>query len=254
MKIVAFNGSPRARNSNTDKLLLPLLEGARAAGAAADEFYLEELDVRPCKGCFTCWTRTPGRCVQTDDMQGVLKELIAAQAVVWAFPLYCYGVPARMQALQERIIPIVMPHMREADEVHVHPSRYPGRRQRWVVLSNCGFPEQAHFDAVISKFRLLAGAGGDVELVEPIVMGAGELLPAMEANAGARQALTALQDELRAAGRELGESGTIRADTVRRLSRPLTERLGMSAKAYARAANAHFDAALRQASHETGSA
>ena len=36
MKILAFNGSPRMKRSNTDQILQPFLEGARQAGAETE--------------------------------------------------------------------------------------------------------------------------------------------------------------------------------------------------------------------------
>jgi len=250
MKILAFNASPRGRQSNTDRLLLPFLEGARKGGAETVGFYLEEQDIQPCKGCFTCWLRTPGRCVQDDDMRNVLPEMLEADAIVWAFPLYCFGVPARMQAVQERMLPFVMPHFVSVGESHGHPPRYPGKKRKWVVISNCGLPEKHHFDAVVRKFAQLAPAAGEVELIEPIVVAAGELLPYMERTSSMHQVLSALQDEFRSAGRELAESGTLARATVERLSRPLTERVRISAKAYARAANAYFESELAKRAPE----
>ncbi len=252
MNILAFNASPRTRHSNTDRLLLPLLEGARQAGAETVGFYLEELDIQPCKGCFTCWLRTPGRCAQDDDMRSVMPELLQADVVVWAFPLYCFGVPARMQALQERMLPLIMPQFVKAGETYGHPSRHPERRPKWVVVSNCGLPEQEHFEPVAAKFRMLARAAGGAELMEPIVVGAGELWPYMEKDESSQTVLAVLQEEFRAAGRELAESGSISQATAARLSRPLTERLGISAKAYVRAANMSFEREMRDAAEGSG--
>ena len=135
VKILALNGSPHGRRSNTDRLLLPLLEGASKGGARTEELYLYELDIRPCTGCFNCWVRTPGACVQNDDMTDVLQNVLDVDVLVWAFPLYCYGVPARVQALQERMLPLVLPQFARKGDVHYHPSRYPDRHWKWVVLN-----------------------------------------------------------------------------------------------------------------------
>lgn len=50
-KILAINGSPRARRGNTDKILQPFLEGAAEAGAATETLYLKELRIQECRGC-----------------------------------------------------------------------------------------------------------------------------------------------------------------------------------------------------------
>lgn len=253
MKILALNGSPRGRKSNTERLLQPMLEGAREAGAETAELYLNDLDVRPCGGCLSCWTKTPGYCVQDDDGKSVLEKVMESGAVIWAFPLYCYGVPARVQAMQERMLPLALPHFVADGEVHAHPSRYPDRTPKWVVLSNCGLPEQKNFDAMVMKFRQLArGSGDGGKLVEPIVIGAGGLLSYMERRPDQKEALEALWGELRTAGRELAETDTVSDATVAGLSKSLTERIGITARAYARMANQHWERELHKAEGHAG--
>jgi multimeric flavodoxin WrbA len=51
MKVTVFNGSPRGRDSNTHRIVEPLLEGAREAGAEAEEVFLVERDIKHCRGC-----------------------------------------------------------------------------------------------------------------------------------------------------------------------------------------------------------
>lgn len=69
MKIIAINSSPRSGGqSKTELLLNHLVEGMRDAGAEVDIVNLREKKIKNCLGCFTCWTKTPGRCIQKDDM------------------------------------------------------------------------------------------------------------------------------------------------------------------------------------------
>lgn len=239
MKVLAVNGSPRGPKSNTDRLLGPMLEGAREAGADVEKLYLNDLDIRPCTGCFSCWVATPGRCVQQDDMPGMLEKMLASDVLVLGFPLYIFGVPAGVQALLERMLPLVDPHLVERGHTTGHPMRYPDRGLRWVVLSNCGFPEQNHFDALMLKFRHLG--------VEPIVMGAGELLPAMEREPRLKEPLEALRGALREAGQELARSGDISQPLLAKLNRPVTEWAGISATQYRETGNRGFDEALKSA-------
>jgi multimeric flavodoxin WrbA len=247
MNILALNGSPRGRRSNTDRLLLPMLEGARGAGATTEVLYMNDLNVQPCKGCFSCWGRTPGKCVQDDDMPLVLERILDSDVLIWAFPLYCYGMPALLQAVQERMLPLVKGDLIPMGDVHGHPLRYPGKKLHWVVLSNCGFPEQRHFDALVMKFRQLAGAAGGGEPIDFILMAAGELLRAVEDDPEAREPLEALRADLRAAGEELAELGRLKDTTREGLSRPITERFGLSPDLYARAANENWAAMQREA-------
>lgn len=246
MKILALNGSPRGRDSNTDRLLLPLLEGAREAGAEAEELYMNDLDVQPCSGCFSCWGPTAGECVIEDEMPVVLQKVLESDVIIWAFPLYCYGMPAQLQAVQERMLPLMMPQLVRRGDVHGHPARYPKSRTKWVVLCNCGFPERKHFDPIITKFRLLAGAASGRDPVDFILMAAGESLRMVQDDPAATGPLEELRDELRRAGGELAERGSVGPTTLDALTRPLTERFGISPDIYARMANSHWEEYRRQ--------
>jgi putative NADPH-quinone reductase len=241
MRILALNGSPRGRDSNTDRLLLPILEGAREADADVEELYMNDLAVHPCSGCFSCWGPTAGECVIEDDMPLVLQKVLEADIVIWAFPLYCYGMPAQLQAVQERMLPLVMPQLVRSGDAYGHPSRYPKSRTKWVVLCNCGFPERKHFDPIVMKFRQLAGAASRRDPVEFILMPAGELLRTVEDDPAAVGPLEELRDELRQAGHQLAERGTVGPGKLDALSRPLTERFGISPDLYARMANSQWE-------------
>ena len=45
MKFLAFNGSPRGTNGNTDQILQPFLEGAREAGVETETVYLKDKQI-----------------------------------------------------------------------------------------------------------------------------------------------------------------------------------------------------------------
>ena len=236
MKVLAVNGSPRARASNTQRLLGPLLEGAREQGADVEELYLKELDVRPCTGCFSCWLRTPGKCVQQDDMAQLHEKMLACDVFVLGFGLYIRDVPAGVQAVLERMLPFAEPWLVESQGRTVHPTRHPGKGGRWVVISNCGFPEQEEFGTLTSRFGQMG--------VQPIVMAAGEFLGYMEGAPELAQPHEALRSSLREAGRQLARTGSIPEELRAKLNRPVIEWAGVTAQQYRQFGNESFRRAL----------
>ena len=60
MKLLAFNASPRKVDGTTEVLIDKFVEGAREAGAEIDEYYVVDLKINGCLGCFGCWWKTPG--------------------------------------------------------------------------------------------------------------------------------------------------------------------------------------------------
>ena len=82
MRIVAINGSPRGRASNTSVVVSALLKGAEKSGAETKQVFLAEKDIRYCRGCHSCWKETLGKCVIQDDMAGVLSLVAGASIFV----------------------------------------------------------------------------------------------------------------------------------------------------------------------------
>lgn len=50
-KIVILNGSPR-RNGNTSALVKAFTNGAESVGHTVTEFFLNNMNIHGCKGCF----------------------------------------------------------------------------------------------------------------------------------------------------------------------------------------------------------
>ncbi|QJA06753.1 flavodoxin family protein [Thermosulfurimonas marina] len=99
MRILAFNGSPR-RGGNTDLLLAAFVQGAKDAGAEVRRFDLYQMDFQGCIECGGC-DRT-GECVLEDDLAPLYPELLAAEVIVLASPIFFYNLTSRTQALIER--------------------------------------------------------------------------------------------------------------------------------------------------------
>jgi multimeric flavodoxin WrbA len=200
--VLALNGSPRKQNSNTRRLLDPFLEGARQAGAKTETLYTAKLAIKDCVGCFTCWKRTPGCCIHKDDMPLVLEKIRQADLVVWATPLYHYGMTASMKRLLERTLPLVKPYIVNKGGHYGHPSRY-GEHHANFLISNCGFPEQMHFEALIQQMSQLSHEN---PLIGAITCTTGEVLGYMD--------FAWYLEAVERAGREVVEQGKVSAETA----------------------------------------
>jgi hypothetical protein len=235
-RALAINGSPRGAKGNTEQLLVSLLGGMEEAGSRTETLRASELRVEDCTGCFGCWTATPGRCWQQDDMERVLEAIRRAELIVWATPLYHFGMTARLKRILERTLPLVKPWIVPGKDRYTHPSRYPGEGPRaWILASNAGFPDPVHFEPLEAHVRTLAGIGG-VPLLASILVPMGGLLTVPEC-----AALTApLREALRTAGREIALDGTLSPGTREALARPF-----MDERAYAAQTNAFWSSRLR---------
>ncbi len=223
MKILAFNGSPRTKDSHTDYILQPFLEGAREAGASTETLYLKDHRIKPCTGCNSCWLQTPGVCIIKDDMAEILEKILEANALIFATPLYNCTMTAHMKALLEREHPLAHPQLLiNEDGEMAHPPRYPDKmKKKWILISNAGLPEAKHFDLLlenIKRMTILSGGGGYATLVGTILKGMGGAFSKAPEDPGS---LEWFFDACRKAGAELVKEGKITTETQEILDRPL---------------------------------
>ena len=99
MKVLGIMGSPR-RQSNTEILLDKALEGAREAGAEVEKVLASKLKISPCLEIYAC--RKDGNCAIKDDMQSLYKKLLEADQVIFASPMFFYGVTSQAKAIVDR--------------------------------------------------------------------------------------------------------------------------------------------------------
>jgi multimeric flavodoxin WrbA len=98
-KIVAIYGSPR-RKGNTAILLKKAVEGARDSGAVVEELVLRDLKISPCLEIYGC--KQAGECAIKDDFQTVRDQILAAQGLILASPVFFYTVSAHTKILMDR--------------------------------------------------------------------------------------------------------------------------------------------------------
>ena len=104
MKVLALNSSARTGGqSKTELMLSHLVEGMHEAGADVDGVNLREKNIKNCAGCFSCMTKTPGKCVLKDDMTGELfPKWLESDLIIYATPLFHHTVNATMKTFIER--------------------------------------------------------------------------------------------------------------------------------------------------------
>ena len=174
MKITVFNGSPKAEKGNTHIMVLPFLEGARASGAETENIFLVHQKIHYCTACYSCWLKTPGRCAINDDMGELLAKVYASDIVVFATPLYVDNVTGIMKTFMDRLIPAAEPYFNK-DENGECRHKSTQKVPKIMVISNCGFPEQSHFQVLKLLFRRIA-RNMNTELIAEIYRGGGAVL------------------------------------------------------------------------------
>lgn len=134
MNITILNGSPR-KNGNTRIMAEAFARGAKESGSQVTIIDAADRQVRGCLGCEYCFSHE-GKCVQKDDMGGILEILDETDVLVFASPIYWFDMTAQIKAVIDRM------YARAAVGFHF---------SRTVLLLNAGADEV--FDAAIAQYR-----------------------------------------------------------------------------------------------------
>ncbi len=145
MKIVTIMGSPH-EDGNT-ATALAMFEKHVAGENEVDRIDLKDFEVNGCQGCFACQQTAgaPG-CVVPDDGNDLLERVMAADAIVYATPLYMWGVTSALHAFLERHLSLVSGYMSEDWN-----SLIAGKPAALLVA--CGGPVEGNADVVQIVFE-----------------------------------------------------------------------------------------------------
>lgn len=153
MKIVAFNGSPSGKSSATNRILEAFLEGAETAGAEIMNYQLIDYQIEQCKGCFACWFQTPGKCILADDMKPLLYDYQTADIVCFGSPVFSWNMTGLLKNFVDRLVPLKSPLMIEQSG-NFDMADAKKREQKYVAVSNCGFPGDNNFAIIKAAFSI----------------------------------------------------------------------------------------------------
>ncbi|HOJ14759.1 MAG TPA: NAD(P)H-dependent oxidoreductase [Deltaproteobacteria bacterium] len=233
MKVLALNSSPRIKGqSKTEIMLSALVSGMEDAGAEVEVVHLRTKTVKNCIGCYTCWTKTPGRCIHRDDMaEELLDKFISSDIAVFATPLYHFTMNATMKAFIERTLPVLEPFLEQKGDVTFHPLR--SRHPAVVILSVAGFPEMSVFSQLSSHMRFMYRHGLIGEIYRP----AAEAMVLGPYTKQREDILAATKE----AGTQLVRRMRVSEKTLERIGQPLGDKTVM-----ARAANIFWRTCMRE--------
>ena len=103
MKILVITGSPR-KNGNSNTLTDNFIKGAQEAGHNVVRFDSAFKNVHPCIACNKCGMN--GQCVFKDDFEFIRDNIVDADAVIFATPMYYFGISAQIKAVIDRFYAI----------------------------------------------------------------------------------------------------------------------------------------------------
>ena len=114
-KVLAISTSFR-KGGNSDRLMDAWIQGAEENGNTIEKIYLSNNKIENCRGCLAC--QKIGHCVIKDDMTEILTKMQDADVVVFATPVYFYGMCGAMKTFLDRTFPLY-PDKQHFQEVYL---------------------------------------------------------------------------------------------------------------------------------------
>ncbi len=97
--VLILSTSLRA-GSNSDGLAKAFAEGAKEAGHRVELVSLAKKTIGCCKGCLACQSKK--KCVILDDADEITEKMAQADVLVFATPVYYYGMSGQMKTMLDR--------------------------------------------------------------------------------------------------------------------------------------------------------
>jgi multimeric flavodoxin WrbA len=234
MKVIVINAAPRMETGNTQVVLNPFLVGLRQEGTQLDIVLLGKKNIKRCAGCFTCYVKTPGKCVHEDDMPALVERVRNADVLLLATPIYLDSMTSLAKTFIDRLVVFLDPHFTTDDQGFVHPLRwkFPGKM---LLVSVCGYPGLYNFDPLLLHMERIARnfhSEFSGALLRPAIFSL--LLTRKYPDRVGR-----VIDAIREAGAEFAKSGRMSADTLNTVAEDIC-----SQQELMETANAYWDREL----------
>lgn len=101
-KVLILAGSPRI-GGNSDLLCDEFERGALSSNNQVEKINVATKNIRPCSACYFC-ANNNGKCLHDDDMKEILDNIIEADVLVLASPVYFYSISAQLKAVIDRTV------------------------------------------------------------------------------------------------------------------------------------------------------
>lgn len=100
-RVLVIFGSPRKKN--TWDVLMKTEKAMNSMGNYEFEhIFLSNAEIKPCLGCFNCFTKGIEVCPFKDDMISIRKKMDEADGVIFATPVYAMTMSAVLKQFMER--------------------------------------------------------------------------------------------------------------------------------------------------------
>lgn len=222
LRVTAINGSPRMERGFTDLMLNSFMKGMMESGAEVLKFYANRLKLKPCAGEMYCWYENPGECYLNDGMDRIYPRLRESNILVLATPVYI-PLPGCMQVFINRLCPLIKPFLETRNGRTRTRFKDDVKIEKVVLVSTGGWWEKQNFATVVRigvEFAENAGIEFTGALLRPHAF-------LMKKKGKLTENGQIVVNAAKRAGSELITEGSIKKETLDKISQPLISREGL---------------------------
>lgn len=96
-------------------MLRQAMDGAAETGAEAEFLRVTDYNIKPCDGCNACMKT--GKCRIDDDMQAIYSKLLEANGIIFATPVFLWGMTGQLKSFLDRTYALFFPETRLQNKV-----------------------------------------------------------------------------------------------------------------------------------------
>ena len=159
--------SPKCERSGTLVPTKAFVHGLEENGSFETEYiFIDKMNIKPCRGCLSCWGRPDGSCfIKDDDIPAIREKITNADIVIWSFPLFLFGIPGQMKVLLERIVGMCHPYMGQklkkdasSSNIGLHGLKFQKEGQKIILLSSCAWSDiDVVYEPIVKQFDCILG-------------------------------------------------------------------------------------------------
>jgi multimeric flavodoxin WrbA len=124
VKITILNGDIHPEKKDFSEYILLLEEKLVAGNHQVHTFNINNMNLFYCKGCWSCWWKTPGRCDIQDDGTQIFQSVINSDFVIFASPLLAGFTSSALKKITDRFVCLLHPYIQLKNGESHHQKRY----------------------------------------------------------------------------------------------------------------------------------
>lgn len=116
--------------SKTDIEIENIIDNFKKSMKDIEIIYTEDMNIKGCIGCNSCWLITPGKCIVKDDYEKLLIKYVQADKVIFITESKLGFISYKLKNIIDRILPLLTMNLKFKNGQMRHYLRY-NKNTKW---------------------------------------------------------------------------------------------------------------------------